>query len=208
MRIAIVVWEFPALNETFVLDQITGFIDRGHDVHIYATAPKGEPKLHGEIAKYDLVARTTYRDARCFSIPEDRFGRAVNALSLLKRDVAVNPLGTLKALNVFVLGRKAASLASLYEASPFLHSEAKYDVVHCHGPDNGELAVCMRDIGAIRGKVVTQFHSYHLPYFRNGRADHRYPNLFSKGDLFLTSGEHSKRFFDRVGWGGERMIIH
>jgi colanic acid/amylovoran biosynthesis glycosyltransferase len=208
MRIAVILWEFPALNETFVLDQITGFLDRGHDVHIYATAPKGEPKLHGAIEKYDLLARTTYRDARRFSIPENRFRRAVHALSLLRTDVVRNPLSTLKTLNIFVLGAKAASLAALYEASPFLDCEASYDVLHCHGPDNGELAVCMRELGAIHGKVVTQFHSYHLPYFRNGRADSRYPNLFRKGDLFLTSGEHSKRFFDRVGWGGKHMIIH
>jgi len=208
MRIAIIVWEFPALNETFVLDQITGFIDRGHDVHIYATAPKGEPKLHAEIERYGLLARTTYRDARRFSIPQSWFERGVRALSLIKTDVIESPLSTLRALDVFRFGRKAASLSALYEASPFLESPANYDAVHCHGPDNGELAVCMRELGAIRGKVVTQFHSYHLPYFRNGRADWRYPNLFAKGDLFLTSGEHSKRFFDGVGWGGKRMVIH
>jgi hypothetical protein len=29
--------EFPKLSETFILNQITGLIDRGHEVHIYAT---------------------------------------------------------------------------------------------------------------------------------------------------------------------------
>ena len=45
MRIAVVIWEFPSLNETFVLDHITGLIDRGHDVDIYATAPEKLPKF-------------------------------------------------------------------------------------------------------------------------------------------------------------------
>jgi colanic acid/amylovoran biosynthesis glycosyltransferase len=36
MRIAFIVWEFPTLSETFVLNQVTGLIDRGHQVDIYA----------------------------------------------------------------------------------------------------------------------------------------------------------------------------
>ena len=49
MKIAVVVLEFPSLNETFILDHITGLIDRGHDVDIYATAPEKLPKFHEEV---------------------------------------------------------------------------------------------------------------------------------------------------------------
>ena len=34
MKIAIITTSFPSLSETFVLDQITGLLDLGHDVHI------------------------------------------------------------------------------------------------------------------------------------------------------------------------------
>ena len=37
MRIAFVVISFPALSETFILNQIIGLIDRGHQVDIFAT---------------------------------------------------------------------------------------------------------------------------------------------------------------------------
>ena len=35
MRIAFLVNNFPMLSETFVLNQITGLLDRGHEVDIY-----------------------------------------------------------------------------------------------------------------------------------------------------------------------------
>ena len=35
MKIALLVWKFPVLSETFILNQITGLIGRGHEVHIH-----------------------------------------------------------------------------------------------------------------------------------------------------------------------------
>src|SRR5690242_10180612 len=72
LRIAMLVLEFPSLNETFILDQITGLIDRGHIVDIYATAPNPEPTVHDDIARYGLLARTTYRDSPKFHMPYNR----------------------------------------------------------------------------------------------------------------------------------------
>jgi colanic acid/amylovoran biosynthesis glycosyltransferase len=36
MRVAVLVTEFPSVSETFILNQITGLIDRGHEVGIFA----------------------------------------------------------------------------------------------------------------------------------------------------------------------------
>ncbi len=36
MKIAFFVDQFPSVSETFILNQITGLIDRGHEVDIYA----------------------------------------------------------------------------------------------------------------------------------------------------------------------------
>jgi colanic acid/amylovoran biosynthesis glycosyltransferase len=206
MKIAVIILEFPALNETFILDHITGLLDRGHDVHIYATAPKGEPKIHEDVKKYNLLDRTVYRDDRRFTIPRSRLLRLLKAVPLLAEGLLKNPRAVLNSLNVFRLGRAASSLSALYKAAPFFKFR-DYDIVHCHFPENGDLAVFLRDVGAIKGKIVTTFHSYHTPYFKKGPC-RLFPGLFKKGDLFLTSGEHSKRWFDSVGWGGDKMIVH
>ncbi len=39
MRVAIIVWQFPVLSETFILNIITGLLDRGNEVDIYAYLP-------------------------------------------------------------------------------------------------------------------------------------------------------------------------
>lgn len=36
MQIAFIVGHFPRLSETFILNQVTGLIDRGHQVDIFS----------------------------------------------------------------------------------------------------------------------------------------------------------------------------
>lgn len=208
MKIALIISKFPILNETFVLDHITGLLDRGHDVHIYATAPKeSHPKVHGEVARYRLLDRTVYRETRKFQMPHNPVVRVVKGATLLVRGLGASPRATLNSINVFRLGRAAASLRALYEVAPFTKCR-DYDIVHCHFPENGRLAVSLRDVGALRGKIITEFHSYHAPSFRNGRPSHKYASLFEKGDLFLSHSEHEKRWFDEADWGRGKRIVH
>ncbi|MEA5565127.1 hypothetical protein VB693_06705 [Anabaena sp. UHCC 0399] len=42
MKVVFIVWRFPVLSEAFILHQITGLIDRGHEVYIYPV--NGLPK--------------------------------------------------------------------------------------------------------------------------------------------------------------------
>ena len=131
MKIAVIIWEFPSLNETFVLDHITGLIDRGHDVDIYATAPKKEPKIHQDITGYDLLSRTIYRDGQEFKAPLNWLLRALKGAPLVASGLIKNPRATLNSLNIFRLGREASSLTALYKVAPFLNF-GTYDIVHCH----------------------------------------------------------------------------
>src|SRR6266542_3521779 len=63
LRIAMFVGRFPVVSETFIVRQITGLLDLGHEVDIYADtrAEPGGP-VHPEIAKYRLLERTTFMD--------------------------------------------------------------------------------------------------------------------------------------------------
>jgi len=71
MNIAFIVDLFPALSETFILNQITGLIDRGHEVDIYAWYPGNTTKIHPEVLKYRLQERTYYD----VSVPHNIFKR-------------------------------------------------------------------------------------------------------------------------------------
>jgi len=207
MRIAVVILEFPSLNQTFVLDHITGLIDRGHEVDIYATAPKKEPKIHQEINGCDLLSRTIYREGQEFKTPHNRVLRALKGAPLVASGLVKNPRATLNSLNIFRLGKAASSLSALYKVAPFLNF-GWYDIVHCHFLKNGQFAVFLRELGAIKGKIVTSIHGYGPPQVAKGGTKHPFADLFKKGDLFLACSEHMKRCFVRKGWGGERMIVH
>lgn len=50
---------FPLLPETFIINQLTGLIDRGHDIAIYSSHP-GQSKVHPDVEKYKLLKRTYY----------------------------------------------------------------------------------------------------------------------------------------------------
>lgn len=66
LRILFVVGSFPLLPETFIINQITGLIDRGHDIWIYSRNHSKVEKFHADITNYHLLDRTYFGE-----LPED-----------------------------------------------------------------------------------------------------------------------------------------
>src|SRR3989304_4179622 len=60
MKIVYLVGSFPKLSETFILNQITGLIDRGHEVEIVAYHNPKEEKVHVDVIQYGLIEKTHY----------------------------------------------------------------------------------------------------------------------------------------------------
>jgi colanic acid/amylovoran biosynthesis glycosyltransferase len=60
MRIAFFLQTFPKVSETFILNQITGLIDRGHSVDIYAFKENQLIVKHSEINQYMLLDRARF----------------------------------------------------------------------------------------------------------------------------------------------------
>ena len=61
LKILLMLHSFPTLSATFVMGQITGLIDRGHDVYIFARYKSSYKKIHPDIERYKLLDRTYYR---------------------------------------------------------------------------------------------------------------------------------------------------
>ena len=62
MKIAHCCRTFPKLSETFIHNQITGLIDVGYDIDIYAIQSEDLDHQHPMIEEYDLVDKTTYME--------------------------------------------------------------------------------------------------------------------------------------------------
>ena len=196
MSIAFIVWQFPNLSETFILNQITGLLDRGHDVDIYALdRPTTVPfKTHPDVAKYRLLDRTFYAP----KIPKNYFCRLLKGVGLLLANLPKDPWVLLRSLNILKHGKQAASLRLLYAAIPFIGTGA-YDIIHCQFGTIGPYGLWLRRVGAIEGKLVTSFRGYDISQELKKRGEKIYDDLFTAGDFFLTNCEYFKRRLAYLG---------
>lgn len=201
LRIAYIVGWFPTLSETFILDQIVGLIDRGHAVDIYADDPNGGGEIQLDVEKYDLLARTRYRPRLPRGYPA-RLRRAIR----LAREHRTDRSFALRSLNFFKYGHFASSLRLFYAVQPF-EEPRSYDIVHCHFGHWGNLGVLLRDIGALRGKVVTTFHGWDI---RRGirKGPRIYEPLIRHGDCFLAISPYNRENLEKLGIPGEKIMDH
>src|SRR6185436_2457778 len=181
MKIAFVLTHFPALSETFVLNQITGMIDRGHSVDIYADRPGSDSKIHPEVESYGLLAKTRYAPR----MPGNTLVRFVKGAGIAARHLVSSPSVVGRALNVMRYGSEASSLKLLYRVVPFLPERPSYDVIHAHFGQEGLRALALRDLGVLRGRLLTTFHGSDMSAYLRKAGPHVYDRLFATGDLFL-----------------------
>jgi len=197
MKIAFVVSRFPSLSETFVLNQITGLIDRGHEVEIFSSQRPDLSKVHVDVQKYDLLAKTCFLD-----VPSSKSRRLLQAIPLLVKNLFKYPGTTFKAINFFRFGRRAMSFRLLFEVDPFLGKEP-YDVIHCHFGPNGVFGVSLREAGAIKGAIVTSFHGYDVNISKKTKG---YSQLFKHGDLFTVNTDFTKGRVIDLGCAREKIV--
>lgn len=203
MKIAFIVDGFPTLSQTFILNQITGLIDRGHEVDIFAGYNPNEEKVHPAVEKYQLMEHVYY-----FNMPVNKIKRVLKGVGLLVMNSRKAPARLLRTLNVFKYGKDALSLRLLYAVIPFLGKEQKYDIIHCHFGPSGSLGVLLYEIGAVKGKIITTFHGYDMSSFIVSNGNNVYKKLFFNGDLFLPISDYWKRKLIRLGCNEKKIIVH
>lgn len=103
MKVAFLIGRFPWLSATFILNQITGMLDRGHEVTIFAEQGQGDTLSHESVADRELEAYRTE------ALPENPLQRLFQFPSVWEWDRE-----HLRALDVFRYGLQAASLRLLW----------------------------------------------------------------------------------------------
>jgi colanic acid/amylovoran biosynthesis glycosyltransferase len=175
MRIAFLLDIFPKISETFIVSQIVGLIERGHTVDIFARGRNSDEPVHPQVKKYQLIDRTQYL------IPS-RKERVVAALKLGSR----RPLHLLRSMNVFRYGKATINLGMFWRHA-FLLKTPAYDIIHCHFGPTGIFGQHLRDIGAVKGPLLTTFHGYDIASYVAQRGTGVYEELFRKGEAFTCS---------------------
>ncbi len=208
MKIAFFLTEFPIISETFILSQITGLLDRGHDVTICARMPQVRPLVHSDVERYHLLDRTFYYDSDQ-AMPAKRFIRLLKVIFYIIKSFNKKINLYLKLLKIIRFGPEVLSSYFLYPIATFLSRGVhSYDIVHCHFGPNGNFVAWLKDLGAIEGKLITTFYGYDISKYVQEKGDHAYDLLFETGDLFLPVSERFKENLIHLGCDKQRIAVH
>lgn len=204
MRILFVVEHFPALSETFVLNQITGLLDLGHDVDIYPLGLPTAGPIHPDVDKYDLMDRVWAKPP----IPAPWMRRAITASGLVRRYSAEGGWKLLRTINPLRYGRPGANLQLLFQGVPFLERHDEFDIVHCHFGSNGVNALAWQEVGLLPSPLTVVFHAHEIAGFSDQEGMRLYRRLFLSEARLLPISEFWRRKL--ISWGAtpERVTVH
>jgi colanic acid/amylovoran biosynthesis glycosyltransferase len=201
VRIAFLLPDFPRLSETFVLSQLQGLLERGHDVVVYARRPPPD------VADEDARRRYATRVREQPPIATGRWKRTMRGLALTVRHAPRHPRLVASALDPTRFGRYALSFGLLHAAVPFF-DRPSYDVIHCHFGPAAVYGVMLRAMGAIRGPLIASFYGHDVTRYPHERGDGVYRRLFAQADLVLALDPLMRRRLETLGADPARLALN
>ena len=198
MNIAFIVDEFPSISQTFVLNQITGLLDRGHQVDVFTREVMPSEQQHPDVARYRLLDRTF-----SLSCPSSRWTRVKRGAGLVLHKMRANPRAVLESVNVFRYGRGASSLTLLFQTAPFFRP---YDIVHCQFGHNGRFGAILKKLG-LQKKLVVTFHGYDIRAGIEGGGS-LFGDLWDEADCLIAISSYNRDHLLRFGGDPEKIVYH
>jgi len=201
MKIAFLVSQFPSVAETFVLNQIVGLINLGHDVQVFTNGSVKNVKIHDNYQKYELSKRTHY-----YGIPRNKLVRIVKGVRLIIKYLPSNYGVIFRSLNIHRYGMVSLSLSLLFMTIRLL-GKGPFDIIHSQFGTLGLSAVSLNELLPTKCKLVTSIRGYDVTVFlkKNPRI---YNELFREGDLFLPVCEFLRERLIQEGCEEKKIVVH
>ncbi len=199
MRVAHIVTNFPSVSQTFILDQLIGLMDLGHDVKIFAYGAE-ETIIHPGVIDHSLLGRTEHLNA-----PENKLVRVLKASQWIMNNCCSHFEIVADAMNVVKYKRDVFTLRRIFEYIPLLKN-APYDIVHCHfGGVGKRVAPILRNVGCKR--LAISFYGHDVTRASQIQPG-SYDTLMQMGDVFLPLCDSMKEKMLRLGFPADRIICH
>ena len=201
MKVGFFLLKFPLSSETFVLNQITAFIDMGFEVEIVALQKGDTQTTHAAWTKYNLAARTRWLQDE----PTGKVAKLRHRASQTLR--GIHRKNTWQALNLKRYGAESRNLilsAICGQVAKPLHA----DVFIAHFGPAGVTAAKLRELGVIRGKIATIFHGIDIS--SREVLNHytpEYQQLFRRGDLMLPISDLWAGRLQKMGCPREKIAV-
>lgn len=209
MRIAFFVNTFPELSQTFILSQIASLINKNHEVDIFARKEGMKDYKFSQVTglnhNYILNFYGRPRIGSNKNKISKRLDFAFNLLGAAKK----NPLTLLILLKTTRFGKTIKSFNKFNNILSLLNGKRlHYDIIHCHFGPNGNTAAVLKEIGFLKGKIITTFHGYDMTSYISSKGDDAYELLFKVGDLFLPVSERWKNALVALGCSEDKIKVH
>jgi colanic acid/amylovoran biosynthesis glycosyltransferase len=203
LKVGYLVYEFPKLSETFVLDEIKGHVENGIEVSVISLLPVSQQSpARANLAGLPISLINVFR------VRQHRL-RTLEKLLPALLEVAQRPhlfpilfdrdIGGLND-RVIVL-----SLARQFRLNPQL---SNLDLLHCHFGPNGRYAAVLKEYRAFTGPIVTTFHAYEVTSLLRRVAPGYYDTLFRFGSLFLPISDFWVPRLIELGCDPSRIHVH
>jgi colanic acid/amylovoran biosynthesis glycosyltransferase len=203
MRIAFFVNFFPAISETFILNQITGLIDRGHTIDIFSFVQNKTRTIHPIIKRYQLMKQIRFFD----SIPRALVRFAFHSIFLMIRNYRWLPSRAFE-VSVNALNRNVRWIPLRTAREFFLMPRNNhYDILHCQFGEIGATILHHKKIGSLHGKIITSFRGHDGTKLLDAQPG-KYDELYVKGDFFLPVSHSLERRLIEDGCDPKKIRIH
>ncbi|MEM9806506.1 MAG: glycosyltransferase [Cyanobacteria bacterium P01_A01_bin.123] len=202
MKIAIVVFQFPVISHSFILNLIAGLIDLGHDVHIHAIESKSpsDAAMHAIVSNYQLIAKTRYPSSASG-------GKLSRTLNLIRQILGNLNRGSLACLAVLDIRQPKYSLVLLRKALSLLH-RPQYDIIHAQFGYEGIASLKFWQLGLLQGKLITTFRGHDITGFlQHGARLNPYQSLFKYGNYFLTNSHFFRQRVIELGCPADKVQV-
>lgn len=197
MKIAFVVNRFPKLSEPFILNQITGLIDRGHEVEIFSKRSTKEEKMHSDIKKYNLLKKTNYFGPK--NLKEEAILGIISYFSGLKQ----SPLEFYKIKKTIIVGQQIILSKKLFQK--IKETGKEFDIIHAHFGPNGKLISDSKYFKKNKTKLITSFYGYDASSLLEQNPK-MYEILFSQSKRIIVLSEYMKRKLIAVGCPPKKIV--
>jgi len=200
MKVGFFLLKFPVASETFVLNQIVGFIRMGYEVEIVAIHKGDLQHTHAAFEQYQLANKTTW----LLDEPEGKVKklkyRAFRTAKGLHRP------SVWRAMNIARYGDEARNLILSAICAGARRHQA--DVFIAHFGPAGVTAAKLRELGVIDGKIATVFHGIDISS-REVLAHYtpEYQRLFQRGDMMLPISDLWAGRLKSMGCPAEKITV-
>jgi len=187
-KIAFVVGVFPAVSETWMINQIAGLLDRGFDIDIYAFTSQDidQKNISDKYGKYNMSTKTRY-----IGMPESRIVRVARAIPVIIKLLFASPKVLIRVSNIKKYGKDSLSLKLLFWSEQFVGK--KYDLIHLHDGYIANRFLTIKDIVGINTKLLTSFYGQDVSKrFLEHPGEDIYKRLKKESSAFIVMSNFTK----------------